>query len=174
MADTSNVMLGSGVIRVANSITYISNTNPALNSVDKIGTNVECSISFGYDYQNRRPVGCFYPKKIMLTGASAQLNFKVPEVTQQNLNRAFGGDGSSGEFYIGPMKNHFRSEITFTYPDQIHQAIYILPKCRVVNPDSINLRSSSEPWFLGVNAEVSAPNDSTWGINLGKVHFNTL
>lgn len=174
MADKSNIMLGEGVIRVADSSTYLTNTGVALSALDKQGITVECTLDVEYSYRERRPVGYFYPKKIVLTGGTADLTMKFAEASQENLNMMFGGNIVSGEFYIGPKENHFRTEITFTYPDKINRAIYILPKCRVVNPQSINLRALDEPWMPIIKARVLNPGNSQWGINLGKITFDTI
>ncbi len=167
------LVLGRGEVRMSSSYdTYLSVVIPQLDSTNSIGQCENCEVTLNTSYQDKRQLDVSQTVDKILIKSAIVVNLSTMKINSSNFNRMFGGDGSSGDFFVGNNKTYFRTEIVFTYPDGSSTMTWIIPKTIIRNPNSFNLISLSEPSQSGFSVESLYPNHENWGDSSAKVVFS--
>lgn len=174
MTDTSTIMLGRGKVRIAEYSSYKTNTALVLSESDEIGQTERCAISNDFSFVDNIGAVSFPVLEKILTRNDLYLKTMIMNSSQDNLNMLFGGNRTSGDFFIDSegFLTFFRLETVFMYPDKVNHLSVIIPKAQVVSTKGMDLVSLLEPSKPEVTFQAGAIGNSEWGTKLGKVLFS--
>lgn len=173
--ELSELILGKAEVRMStNYATNLGIDTQILTSSDSIGECENCVVQEKRRYKEKRKVDILQVVDKIIVMSQVIIDISTIKMNSKNFNIVFGGDGSSGDFFIGgTQNNYYRTELIFTYPDGVSQMIYIVPKCLIVDPSKINLIATTDPSRGEFSIESLYPNNNLWGESSGKIIFNT-